>query len=77
MSDGELKKRINEDRKKYGGEDADYIVMERHLMVLSEAKKDFPRIFSSTCFDMLWIGQNAQVLDLKEWFMKWFGDAEK
>ena len=76
MSEGELKKEI-QDNSKFTLYNVPVIHTVKILSILDEAKKEFPRIFSSTCFDMLWIGQNAQVLDLKEWFMKWFGDAEK
>ena len=89
-SNGELKKRINEDRKKYGGEDADYIVMERHLKVLDEAKADLAQeikvitknshIIKATTHnedvmkDLLIASAKLSVFEI--WFKRWFGDSK-
>ena len=76
-SNGELKKRINEDRKKYGGEDADYIVMERHLKVLDEAKKDFP-MQELQFHDPRYTDECEQFTGhILAWYNKWFGGGDE
>jgi hypothetical protein len=77
MSEGELKKRIEEESHIIENLDLEYIEIDSMNDILDEAKAEIPHThpcYSSDEFDVMSKKYREDVL---AWFKKWFGTLEK